>query len=99
MIRCGTFFPDRTIFFTFLVYQINFFKWIADYYMCPLGKVFETALPKLFLIKSETIIEILSKEVGEDLSEKAKNLFYHLAGFDEISLNDIDGNQIFSELI
>ena len=70
-------------------YQIKFFKWIADYYMCPLGKVFETALPKLFLIKSETIIEILSKEVGEDLSEKAKNLFYHLAGFDEISLNDI----------
>ena len=43
--------------------------------MCPLGKVFETALPKLFLIKSETIIEILSKEVGEDLSEKAKNFF------------------------
>ena len=70
-------------------YQIKFFKWIADYYMCPLGKVFETALPKLFLIKSETIIEILSQEVGEDLSEKAKNLFYHLSGFDEISLNDI----------
>ncbi len=86
-------------------YQIKFFKWIADYYMCPLGKVFETALPKLFLIKSETIIEILSKEVGEDLSEKAKNLFYHLAGFDEISLNDIiklcgkDSIKLINELV
>ncbi len=73
--------------------------------MCPLGKVFETALPKLFLIKSETIIEILSKEVGEDLSEKAKNLFYHLAGFDEISLNDIiklcgkDSIKLINELV
>ena len=30
-------------------YQIKFFSWIADYYMCPIGKVLETALPKLFL--------------------------------------------------
>ena len=56
-------------------YQIKFFKWIADYYMCPLGKVFETALPKLFLIKSETIIEILSMKSMRNLSEKSKNLF------------------------
>ena len=70
-------------------YQIKFFSWIADYYMCPIGKVLETALPKLFLIKSETVIEILTNEIDPNLSEKSKNLFNNMAGFDEISLNDV----------
>ena len=70
-------------------YQIKFFSWIADYYMCPIGKVLETALPKLFLIKSETVIEILTHEIDPNLSEKSKNLFNNMAGFDEISLNDV----------
>ena len=30
--------------------QIEFFNWISVYYLCPIGKVYETALPKLFLI-------------------------------------------------
>ena len=70
-------------------YQIKFFRWIADYYMCPIGKVLETALPKLFLIKSETVIEILTNEIDSSLSEKSKNLFDNMVGFDEISLNDV----------
>ena len=29
--------------------QIKLFNWISNYYMCPIGKVYESALPKLLL--------------------------------------------------
>ena len=34
------------------VSQINFYKWISNYYMCPIGTVFDAALPKSLLIRS-----------------------------------------------
>jgi primosomal protein N' (replication factor Y) len=37
--------------------QLQFWKWIADYYMCSLGEVMKTALPNALLLESETIIE------------------------------------------
>ena len=42
--------------------QIDLFKWISEYYLCPIGKVYETALPKIFLVKSETIIKLSNKK-------------------------------------
>mgnify|MGYP005732796435 FL=1 len=29
--------------------QLKFFKWVSDYYMCPLGQVIKIALPSLLL--------------------------------------------------
>ena len=57
--------------------------------MCPIGKVYESALPKLLLIKSETVIEVLSNQKEHDLSEKAQNLFNSISNFSEISFIDI----------
>lgn len=37
--------------------QLQFWKWIADYYMCSLGEVMKTALPNALLLESETLIE------------------------------------------
>lgn len=37
-------------------FQIEHWKWVADYYMCGIGEVFKTALPSGFLLESETII-------------------------------------------
>ncbi len=37
--------------------QLQFWKWIAEYYMCSLGDVMKTALPNALLLESETIIE------------------------------------------
>ena len=42
--------------------QIDLFKWISEYYLCPIGKVYETALPKIFLVKSETIIKLSNEK-------------------------------------
>ena len=69
--------------------QIKLFNWISNYYMCPIGKVYESALPKLLLIKSETVIEVLSNKKEHDLSEKAQNLFNSISNFSEISFIDI----------
>ena len=37
--------------------QLNFWKWIASYYMCTLGEVMRAALPNAFLLESETLIK------------------------------------------
>lgn len=36
--------------------QLKHWKWISNYYMCPLGDVYRAALPSAFLLESETII-------------------------------------------
>ena len=37
--------------------QLNFWKWMADYYMCTLGDVMRAALPGAFMLESETIVK------------------------------------------
>lgn len=41
--------------------QLNFWKWMANYYMCTLGDVMRAALPGAFLLESETIIKRILK--------------------------------------
>lgn len=42
--------------------QLDHWQWIASYYMCTLGEVMRAALPSAFLLESETIIFLISKE-------------------------------------
>jgi len=70
-------------------YQIEFFHWISEYYMCPIGKVYETALPKLFLVKSETIIDVNSNIISIKISSKAFELHKSISNFKEISIIDL----------
>ena len=37
-------------------FQLRHWQWIATYYMCTLGEVIRAALPKAFLLESETLI-------------------------------------------
>ena len=36
--------------------QLKQWQWIASYYMCSLGDVLRAALPKAFLLESETLV-------------------------------------------
>lgn len=36
--------------------QIQFWQWLAEYYMCSLGEVFRAAVPSVMLLESETLI-------------------------------------------
>ena len=86
-------------------YQIEFYNWISSYYMCPIGKVYETALPKLFLIKSETIIDVISDDNTNKLSNKANDLYQSISNFKEISVIDLvklhgrDSMKLVNELV
>lgn len=56
-------------------YQIQFYKWMSKYYMCPIGQVIKVAVPGLLLLKSESEI-ILISELNENvqLSKSAGGL-------------------------
>ncbi|MFN9113644.1 MAG: hypothetical protein ACK5XN_26540 [Bacteroidota bacterium] len=36
--------------------QISHWKWVASYYMCPIGDVFRSAMPSALILESETVI-------------------------------------------
>jgi primosomal protein N' (replication factor Y) (superfamily II helicase) len=53
-----------------LVYQqqLEFWEWMADYYMCSEGEVMQAALPSHLKLSSETILSY-NEEYGDDFSE------------------------------
>src|SRR5689334_1308923 len=48
-------------------YQLHFWEWMADYYMCSEGEVMAAALPAHFKLSSETIL-VFNEEYGDDFS-------------------------------
>ncbi|MGB0896804.1 MAG: replication restart helicase PriA [Flavobacteriaceae bacterium] len=46
-------------------YQLQFWKWISDYYLCSLGEVMRAALPSSFLLESETLISKSDNDIAE----------------------------------
>ncbi|HEV7620794.1 MAG TPA: primosomal protein N', partial [Flavisolibacter sp.] len=48
-------------------YQLTFWEWMAEYYMCSQGEVMAAALPAHFKLSSETVI-VLNEEFGDDFS-------------------------------
>jgi primosomal protein N' (replication factor Y) len=48
-------------------YQLSFWEWMADYYMCTEGEVMAAALPAHFKLSSETVI-VFNEEYGDDFS-------------------------------
>jgi primosomal protein N' (replication factor Y) (superfamily II helicase) len=49
-------------------YQLKFWEWLADYYMCTEGEVMAAALPAHFKLSSETIL-VFNQEYGDDFSD------------------------------
>lgn len=49
-------------------FQLKFWEWLADYYMCTEGDVMAAALPSHFKLSSETVI-VFNEEYGDDFSD------------------------------
>src|SRR3954464_4100377 len=49
-------------------YQLQFWEWLAEYYMCSEGEVMAAALPAHFKLSSETII-VYNEEFGDNFSD------------------------------
>ena len=48
--------------------QLKHWEWLAGYYMCSLGEVIKAALPSAFLLESETIIKLSSRNFRDEES-------------------------------
>ena len=83
------------------VSQINFYRWISNYYMCPIGTVFDAALPKSLLIRSETVVKLKNDNLHDSLSEKSIHLLEVINQNQEIHVKDLSrifGNSILKDV-
>ena len=73
------------------ILQIQFWEWIADYYLCNLGEVMQAALPAALKLASETRV-ILLKDAEfnkDDLSDKEFLIIDALDIQSELKIGDI----------
>ncbi len=56
--------------------QIEFWKWMASYYMCTLGEVYRNAFPTALKWESETFVKFIGKadEIEETLTEQERSV-------------------------
>lgn len=71
--------------------QIQFWKWISDYYLAPIGDVMSAALPANFKLASETVVLIHPDYDGDmgQLSAKEQLILSALAEREKIELNEL----------
>ena len=46
--------------------QIDLWKWIASYYLCTPGEVFRAAIPSIFILESETLLQNAHTDINEN---------------------------------
>jgi primosomal protein N' (replication factor Y) len=72
-------------------HQLNFWQWLADYYMCNIGEVMNAALPAALKLASETRI-VLNKEFEIDRTTLHDKEFLIVEALDiqpELTISDI----------
>lgn len=74
-----------------LDFQLKFWQWIAQYYMCSLGEVMNTALPSGFKLNSETILHIHPAFDGDfrALNDKEYVVAEALQNHDKLTLAEV----------
>ncbi|MDO4319751.1 MAG: primosomal protein N' [Bacteroidales bacterium] len=74
--------------------QIKLWRWLADYYMCPVGDVYKAALPAGLKLESESVVEI-NPELGDELAEVSEadlQLVDAVRAKGKISIKDLAGD-------
>ncbi|QQX76588.1 MULTISPECIES: primosomal protein N' [Aequorivita] len=71
-------------------FQLKHWEWLAGYYMCSLGEVIKAALPSAFLLESETIIKLSSRNFQdeESLTDDEFVLYEALQHQSSLHIND-----------
>lgn len=60
-------------------YQLAFWQWMADYYMCSLGEVYKVALPSALKMEGETLLRCLRElDLSDDLSPEETAVFLYV---------------------
>ena len=71
--------------------QLNFWKWISEYYMCSIGAVMRAAIPNFLKLESDTIVKISKNYDGDttDLKEEEIDLISHVYENSKLKLDQI----------
>lgn len=73
------------------VRQLEFWQWIASYYMCSLGDVYKAALPSALKPESETyVIKIEEVDVESELSDNELKVYSVLSLSKALKISDIE---------
>lgn len=71
--------------------QLEFWKWLADYYLCTLGDVYKAALPSGLKIESETVVEYNPDfEASDPLPEREAKLLDILSDGKERTVTQLE---------
>lgn len=81
--------------------QIDFFRWIADYYIAYIGDVLTMALPASLRLKSETVVTVSPYFSGDTALMKDKELevFNLVCSSGKIKLEDIKANMASKDIV
>ncbi|MBR9758089.1 MAG: primosomal protein N' [Algicola sp.] len=71
--------------------QLEFWHWIAAYYMCAVGEVMRAALPNAFLLESETVIRLKQGEAfnAHDLKDDEFLIYEALQHQSSLSIHEV----------
>lgn len=74
-----------------LAQQLQFWEWIASYYMCTLGDIYKAALPSALKLESETLVFLdAAFEAQEVFSPNEAKIFYVLSGSKPLRIAEIE---------
>lgn len=73
---------------------LNFWDWIASYYMASIGDVYKAALPSVLKLESETLVRLNSDFIatGNKLTTKEQNILYNLSPTKAMRIAEIERN-------
>ena len=76
--------------------QMQFWKWMAEYYMCTMGEVMNAALPAYLKLDSETFFckNPLAEAQPQNLADDEFQICEAFEHQEEISLEDIDRKSV-----
>ena len=70
-------------------YQLAFWKWIAEYYMCSVGEVMIAALPSEFKLQSKTSVSVLNYDADIDITNRETELYLLIEQNKKITLQQL----------
>ena len=73
------------------IFQLKFWEWISEYYMCTLGEVYKAALPLGLKLESESkVLENLAFDNIETLNEKERIILQNIKKDKSLSFSKIN---------
>lgn len=69
--------------------QMKLWEWIAEYYSCTLGEVFNAAVASIFIPDSESKISVTDNQTSANLTAKQKEVYNLIAAEKTLTVKDL----------